>query len=245
MSKKKNTGQLGNPAVIAKVASKAVGAASAAKSTVNINPSFFTLIGFGVLGLIGYSLTKKIRRDNEDRIQDQKETDFSNNLNTSVLNDSTGASYNPRELASRYKQAIYGAGTSEQAIMDLARISKNGRWSNISSQYKILTGGVLLNDIQGELSTNEYNIFINIQKSPYWYAIGEYVYPKKTSVKALDNANKVITASVYWNVGSLGKVTAIKRALLNGKQTEFYKTEDYPDYWIWVDELYTSYDRMG
>ena len=246
MRKKNNkTEQLGNPLVVAKVASKAVESASTAKNTVKSYPGFFTLAGFGVLGLIGYSLIKRVKKDNEEQIQNQKETDFSNNLNNTILKDTRGVSYNPKEIASKYKQAIYGAGTSEQALMDLARISKYGRWEEISKQFKALTGNPLISDLQADLDTNEYNTFLNILKSEYWYAIGEYVYPKKSSVKALDSSNKVIEANVYWNVGSLGQITAVKRVKLNGVTTEFYKTEDYPNYWIWVNDLFTKYDRIG
>lgn len=246
MAKKKaNTKQLGNPAAVAKIASKVKGVTSSQSSSAKSSPGFFTMLGIGLLGIIGYSLSQKVKEDQKEQIQNNNENNFSNNLNTNVLTDNHGKSYNPREIASKYKQAIVGSGTSEQALMDLARISKNGRWSNISSQYKYLTGQALLTSIQDELNTEEYNIFLTILKSPYWYAVGEYVYPKNSTVKALDLSGNIVNANVYWNVGSLGKIKAIKRAVMNGVSTEFCKTQEYPNYWIWVNDIYTKYDRMG
>lgn len=243
--KKSNSKQLGNPLAVAKVASKVAGATSTVRQTAKSYPSFFSLLGFGVLGLMGYSLLKKVQEDNKERVQDQKENDFSNNLNNSVKTDANGETFNPSEIASRYKQAIAGAGTSEQEIMNLARVSKGDRWASISSMYKYLTGNALLTDLQEDLSTDEYAIFLTILKSSTWFAVGEYVYPKTSSVKALNSSNKLVEANVYWNIGSLGKITGVKKATFSGKTQEFYKTEDYPDYWIWANELYTMYDRVG
>lgn len=241
----KTSKQLGNPLAVTKVASKVVGASQATRQVAKSNPGFFTFLGFGVLGLMGYSLFKRMSSDAKAQIQKGRETDFSNNYDNAKLTDKKGVVFNPKEIASKYKQAIDGAGTGEQKLMDLARVSKDGRWKSISEQYKYLTGSTLINDLQGDLDTDEYTTFLNIQKSPTWYAIGEYVYPKKNTVKAITSARKIVEANVYWNVGSLGKVMSVQRGLLNGKQTEFYQTEDYPDYWIWVDHLYTKYDRLG
>lgn len=209
-------------------------------------PGFSTLLGFGALGLIGYFLISKTQDKREDKEQKKREQEFSDNFTNAVLKDSAGRSYNPKELAARYKQAIFGAGTSEQALMDLARISKNGRWQKISEAYKNLTKNALNNDLQGDLSTEEFSMFQKILKSKYWFAVGEYVYPKQAAIIVYENG-KIKGESFYWTHSTgkaIGKIRKAKKIKYKGKILTVYLTSGYPSKWIVSKYLITKYDGV-
>ena len=129
--------------------------------------------------------------------------------------------------------------------MDLARISKYGRWAEISTAYQSLTKGVLNNDLQGEFSTEEYTMFSKILKSKFWYAIGEYVYPKKAAALVYEN-KKMKGESFYWTHSTgktIGKIKQAKKIKYKGKTYVVYLTSGYANKWIVSQYLITKYDR--
>ncbi len=64
------------------------------------------------------------------------------------------------QQASVLRQAIIGAGTDEKAIMSMAR--KITDWKAVQKSYQKLTGNSLNEDLKGDLSSYEYNLFLKI-----------------------------------------------------------------------------------
>jgi len=64
------------------------------------------------------------------------------------------------QQASVLRQAIIGTGTDERAVMDMAR--KITDWKAVQKSYQKLTGNSLNEDLKGDLSSSEYNLFLSI-----------------------------------------------------------------------------------
>lgn len=64
------------------------------------------------------------------------------------------------QQASVLRQAIIGVGTDENAVMKMAHQITN--WKAVQQSYQKLTGNSLNEDLKGDLSSKEYNLFISI-----------------------------------------------------------------------------------
>jgi len=64
------------------------------------------------------------------------------------------------QQASVLRKAIIGAGTDEDAVMKMAHQITN--WKAVQESYQKLTGNSLNEDLKGDLSSKDYNIFISI-----------------------------------------------------------------------------------
>lgn len=168
------------------------------------------------------------------------------------LKDEHGVSYNALEIAMNYRTAIEGAGTYEDQLYELAKISRGARWSKILEAYFKATKRSLMQDIQGDLSSTEYNTFMAIKndtenttdpadtsREPFKFSVGETVDIKSSGtayqvVKYEDGTIKASVERLYDVFGNVGKI--IERRRFKQKSdtswTNFYKVEDYANMYI-------------